>query len=956
MNRAPASDYHFAPSIHRRHLAISLVAALLLVLAGIGGQQALDHAEARSLRAGRDLHAARRATRRLMRALWQVQDLQEQRLLIPGVQPTPSGLRTAWDRLQRASKEPWARSFGAVSILIAARDDLRTLRGRLYHLQKLRANPNTLYPAFAGIHHSMYPMGQIVTQTLVALQARLERDPSLASAPETLGVAQTLAAWSAVIADFRLRMAFTRMLYPHTLPPTLKGSPTRAYRAFERKEQALLEIARRAPGYPDRVTLMRMEQAARLWHGAMLQVLKTNQDPMWRSDLVYLRTRIHPVVTDLWQRILQLQALATTHSRKAADHQIATIRTLSHYLWLLAGFALAKILFTIMVLERSVRRPMARVAEAMQAEALGLAGPPLPASRMREPLQLIAAFQGMQHQVHNRQQRLEAILDNAAEGIVTFSDDGLIESSNHTANRLLGYLSGEAVGLPLRTLLDLGPGPAETAFANWIARSLTRHQGREIEVAGLHRDGGPIPLCARLSRAVLESGVLYTALLSDVTERKATLARLQQLAERDQLTGLFNRIYLEMELDRVVDRTRRHAAQHHALIYLDLDNFKYVNETLGHAAGDHLLLDVTSALKSRTRKSDLLARFGGDEFAVLLYDTDPEHASQVADTFRRHLAEYRFGYEGKPVDIRVSIGVSLLSATSRSGAEALSQADMACHQAKHDGKNRVHVFASQDQDRMARMSSDLTWAHRIREGLAHDHFVLVAQPILDLESGTIQSHELLVRLADSPHPLILPGLFLPIAERFGLSVELDKWVIAHALALIPALAGTDCYAINLSGHSASDPSMLPWIAQHLQQSGVAPQRLTFELTETVAVADMEHAQAFMEALSRLGCRTALDDFGSGFSSFAYLKDLPVHTLKIDGRFVRNAVHSAADEAILRAMNEIAHALGKWTVAEFVEDEATLTLLRQCGVDAAQGYYIGRPERLEPSLAEKARVR
>ncbi|HET9122130.1 MAG TPA: sensor domain-containing diguanylate cyclase, partial [Acidiferrobacteraceae bacterium] len=689
-----------------------VVAVVLLGLAGIAGQHALDGAEARSQREGQNLRQARRTARELTETLWRVQDLQQQRLLAATSVPAPA-LTRARARLETAAHERWAQDFAAGPLLLTARTDLATLHRRLQHLRALQANPAALYPDVTRMHRVMYPQSTAILKSLARLERRLQADPTPGSAAQRQRVQQALTVWRDMIAAFRMRMAFSRTVYPHAVQPLAHDSVRRDYAAFERILRVLRAHAARLPEHSEARTLQRVSQRAQDWHQALLQILRHNRYRVRRADLPYIHDQIQPVVATLWQHAVQLRALAEAHSHSSAVRQISTIRTLSHYLWLLGAFAVAKILFTSLMLERSVRRPMARLAQAMHAEAQGRPGPPLPTFHAREPLELIAAFQVMQHQVHSRQQRLEAILDHAAEGILTFREDGMVESINLAASRLLGYSSATAVGMPLGKLLDIG-NTAGDGFKSWLEYCLTQPAGRELEVVGLHQDGGRTPLCIHLSRAVLESGPLYTALLSDVTERKAMLAHLRQLAERDPLTGLFNRIYLETELDRVVERTRRHPQLRHALIYLDLDNFKYVNETLGHIAGDRLLVAVTGVLQSRTRKSDLLARFGGDEFAILLYNTDAEQAGQVADSFRRQLAAHRFVQEGRPVDIRGSAGIAVLSAESQSGAEVLSQADMACDRAKLDGKNRVHLFSSPDHERIRNMSNELGWAHRIR--------------------------------------------------------------------------------------------------------------------------------------------------------------------------------------------------------------------------------------------------
>jgi EAL domain-containing protein (putative c-di-GMP-specific phosphodiesterase class I) len=293
-----------------------------------------------------------------------------------------------------------------------------------------------------------------------------------------------------------------------------------------------------------------------------------------------------------------------------------------------------------------------------------------------------------------------------------------------------------------------------------------------------------------------------------------------------------------------------------------------------------------------------------------------------------------------------SIGVATITADSRSPQEVLSRADFACHQAKRAGRNRVHVFEEKDEANVAAMSLDMGWSRRIKDAIEHNQFVLVAQPIVDTRSKQATAYEVLLRLRDERGELIMPNGFLPSAERFGLATQVDRWVIVHAIrtlaTLIPETPGLR-FSINLSGQTLSEPDICDLIIAELRRTKLDPSALTFEVTETVAIANMLLAETFLGKLKTIGCSTALDDFGSGMSSFAYLRELPVDYVKIDGRFVRNMAINTVDQAMVRAMNDIAHALGKRTIAEFVENEECFHLLCEYGVDYAQGMYLGRPE-------------
>lgn len=556
-------------------------------------------------------------------------------------------------------------------------------------------------------------------------------------------------------------------------------------------------------------------------------------------------------------------------------------------------------------------------------------------------------------ELQSRKKRLETILNNAAEGIITFDERGVIDSFNAAAETLFGYTEREIIGQTIALLIPSEMCQRRDSYLEHFMRTeIQRLVGHEGEVEGRHKDGAKFPMALKISEIDVDGHKLYTGLLADISERKALVEHLKNVAEHDGLTGLYDRGYFQEELERVVERTRRGGAVC-ALLYIDLDNFKYVNDTLGHAAGDRVLVEVAAILRRGARKSDLIARLGGDEFAVLLYNIGAETVQQTADSFREQMANYRLKQGKEQVDIGCSIGCSIITPETKSTVECLSQADVACHLAKRAGRNRVHIFKPADEVDLTNMSLDMGWARRIRDAIKENQFALACQPIVNIQSGEIDSYEVLIRMVDENYEMIMPNGFLPSAERFGLSVDIDKWVIANAIETlaqqrkeIPTLR----YSINLSAQTLSDGTVADLILGKLHATGLVSSALTFEVTETVAIAGIGLAESFLRRLQEIGCQTALDDFGAGFSSFAYLKGLPVDYVKIDGHFVKNLAKNHVDQAMVKAMNEIAHALGKQTVAEFVEDEASLKILRELGVDFAQGYYLGRPDVVLPCKA------
>jgi EAL domain-containing protein (putative c-di-GMP-specific phosphodiesterase class I) len=329
---------------------------------------------------------------------------------------------------------------------------------------------------------------------------------------------------------------------------------------------------------------------------------------------------------------------------------------------------------------------------------------------------------------------------------------------------------------------------------------------------------------------------------------------------------------------------------------------------------------------------------------LLLYNIEARNVLAVADHFRRRFEEFKFLEDGKAFNVSCSIGVTIIDQSVASAEEALSHADIACNLAKAQGRNRINLY-DPDDTKKAGMAEDMGWAARVREMLEQDRFQLVYQPIVSIPQGNVQDYEVLVRMKCDDGEVILPGGFMPAAERFGLIHAVDRWIVTRAIRYLAKMRIDNDelrFSINLSGKAFEDELLLPLIQRLIQETGLDPSWLTFEITETAAIANLSAAATFIGALKQIGCQFALDDFGSGFSSFAYLKHLPVDKLKIDGSFVQNMAQSAVDQAMVKSMNEVAHALGKVTIAEYVENRESLELLREIGVDFAQGNFLGKP--------------
>jgi diguanylate cyclase (GGDEF)-like protein len=425
---------------------------------------------------------------------------------------------------------------------------------------------------------------------------------------------------------------------------------------------------------------------------------------------------------------------------------------------------------------------------------------------------------------------------------------------------------------------------------------------------------------------------------------------MMHLAYHDSLTALPNREYFHQRLGEVLADPDIRAGEH-ALMYIDLDQFKVVNDSCGHAAGDQLLRQLAHQLQMALRKDDLVARLGGDEFGVLLINCDTQQACQVAEKLRETVSGFRFFWESRAFTVGASIGVVPIHGDELPLATVLSAADAACYAAKDAGRNQVQVYRAENQELRLRRT-EMSWVSRITRALDERRFRLRYQPIVALESQSRKAEhfEMLVTMVDENGNLVGPDAFIPAAERYNLMPAIDRWVIDRTFRFLDDLPDASLHVntccINLSGASLNDEQLLSYVQGKLGEYGVPPRLICFEITETATIANMNRALRLISELRARGCRFALDDFGTGLASFAYLKHLPVDFLKIDGSFVKNIAHDPVNLAIVRATNEIGHALGLKTIAEYVEDSETFEALRTLGVDYGQGFGIARPRPLE----------
>jgi diguanylate cyclase (GGDEF)-like protein/PAS domain S-box-containing protein len=427
-------------------------------------------------------------------------------------------------------------------------------------------------------------------------------------------------------------------------------------------------------------------------------------------------------------------------------------------------------------------------------------------------------------------------------------------------------------------------------------------------------------------------------------ENKRSEQKLSYQASHDDLTGLVNRYEFERRTKRLLS-TIRNDGSVHALCFMDLDQFKIVNDTCGHSVGDEMLRQLSSMLSTSVRQRDTLARLGGDEFAVLMEHCSLDDAHRVAKSLQSTIQDFQFSWESKIFKVGVSIGLVPITDDSMSVKDLLIQADTACYMAKDQGRNRIHIYHAEDKE-IAQRQGEMQWISRLNHALEEDKFSLYAQPIVSLNDSKDEHYEFLIRMIDENNETIPPGAFLSAAERFNLMSKIDRWVVINAFKKLSnqhaLLEKINFFSINLSGQSITDNDFLNFMVKQLEKMKVPGEKICFEITETAAISNLSEAISFISAMKEFGCRFALDDFGSGLSSFGYLKNLPVDYLKIDGMFVKDIVSDPIDLAMVKSINEIGHVMGMQTIAEFVENDTIRDMLKDIGVDYVQGYGIGMP--------------
>jgi len=551
---------------------------------------------------------------------------------------------------------------------------------------------------------------------------------------------------------------------------------------------------------------------------------------------------------------------------------------------------------------------------------------------------------------------VENIISSMSDTLLVIDTSYTIQKVNEATCSLLNYSAEELTGQPVDIIFY---NPDDNPFqGRMLPKIVKENQIKNYEVTYRTKGGEKVPVLLSCSAMKTEDNSLkyIVCTAKDISELKKADERLkiqalkmEHLAKHDLLTGLPNRYYFEEQTRELINNIGI-THQEHALLFLDLDKFKVINDTCGHLAGDQLLREVSSLFKEVIRETDVVARIGGDEFGIILKDISISLACEIAERIYKTVKEYRFIWEERVFSIGVSIGLTKIDSTHKRFEDLLSTADKCCYIAKEKGGNRYYLFSEDDQD-LSQHNVEVKWLPTITQAIQENQFQLYYQPIVAASTELPFSwYEILLRMLDSNGRLIMPGSFLPAAERYNMMPTIDRWVISHFFSIynkhFSGKSQKILFNLNISGASINDETFRSFIKTELEKYNVPADRVCFELTESIAFSNLYKTNHFIQQLRELGCRFALDDFGSGFSSFEYLKYLPVDYIKIDGSFIKNIASSQLDTSLVSAINQIAQTLNLLSIAEYVESEEIYYKLKEIGIDYAQGYWVGKPQPLQ----------
>lgn len=562
----------------------------------------------------------------------------------------------------------------------------------------------------------------------------------------------------------------------------------------------------------------------------------------------------------------------------------------------------------------------------------------------------------VENQLFKEQKRAVVTLGSIADGVITTDENGKVTYLNSAAERQTGWNAAQARNYPFEQVFTSSQDQDRIALqlSNVLAGSSLNDDFNQTTLVG--RSGSEQPISYTLAPIKDQFGDIFgcVAVFHDVTSTQALQRKLSYQATHDDLTGVLNRNGFESKAQQLLNRSVNYKEQH-VLGFMDLDQFKVVNDTCGHQAGDELLRQIAQLIKKQLRSDDTLARMGGDEFCMLLQNCNEHNGLHIAEIIRDAIAAYRFSWQGKQFSIGASIGLVKMTHETPSLPKLIGLADSACYAAKDQGRNRVNLYQPNDLE-LAERRGQIEWISKIRRALDHNSLRLYFQPIetLQVGRGEPQHIEVFVHLLGENGKLVPPGAFIPAAERYSVIQEVDMWVVRNALSWLGDYQSATgnlsmLCSINLSGTTIGDKQCLEDIIEIIDASQVSTSGICFEITETAAIGNFEAAKRFIVALKEKGCSFSLDDFGSGLSSFGYLKNLPVDYLKIDGVFIKDILNNRVDRVMVDSITKLAHELGLKTVAEFVSSQEIAEQLRELGVDYAQGYFLAKPQPLRTLL-------
>lgn len=544
-------------------------------------------------------------------------------------------------------------------------------------------------------------------------------------------------------------------------------------------------------------------------------------------------------------------------------------------------------------------------------------------------------------------ERAVVTLHSIGDAVITTDKNAKIEYMNPVAEKLTGWNLADAKDKNIDDIFiifnELNNEPMESP----VEKCLTSNSIVQLSKHSILKTKDNNFICIQDSAAPIhdrDKNIIGAVLVfQDITESRKMEKQVTYQATHDSLTGLSNRSEFERKLNEAIESARKYNSSH-VLIYIDLDQFKIVNDTCGHIAGDELLKQVSKLILEKIRKQDLLARLGGDEFGLVLTDCNIDNGLKIAESIKDVIYNYSFVWKNNTFSIGLSMGLVPFTSDSDNYHGLMIAADSACYAAKEHGRNRINVYQPDDYE-LSKRKGEMRWIPRIKDAISKDNFSLYIQPIKAINTPDKNKHwEILLRMNSDNHDLIPPNAFIPAAERYNKMSDIDRWVIKHTIKKLTKNRCLDanCYSINISGQSLSEPDFLVYVKDMLVKNNIHTENICFEITETTAIANLTNALNFIKTLKNIGCKFSLDDFGSGLSSFAYLKNLPVDFLKIDGMFVKDILHDPIDLVMVEAITKVGHKMGMLTIAEFVENEAIAVKLEEIGVDYIQGFHIGRP--------------